>query len=349
MERQRRGEVSLMARGRPRRLKSFTERDTFVMGVVGTLVVALMLTVSLGWDSMPFIDHGEHYSAEFAEAGLLQSGDAVVVSGVEVGRVSGIHLSRGHVVVDFDITDTHTHLGSQTRARIVTLTLLGKTGIELDTAGTGSLAADSRIPLARTTAPYDVTEALADLTDMTTQIDVSSLAKALTTVSGTFQATPRQLNAALQGVSRISRTIASRDQALQQLLTSSKAVTGVLASRNAKITALLGLGSNLLASLNARQQQIVALLDDATRLADALSRLVRNNQSVLAPALDQLNRAVALLNRNKKNVQQTLDGLANYSVELGEAVATGPFFDAYVQNLTSPASLVPVLSGVLGK
>ena len=52
---------------------------------------------------------------------------------------------------------------------------------------------------------------------------------------------------------------------------------------------------------------------------------------------------------NKKNLQQTLDGLANYSVELGEAVSSGPFFDAYVQNLTSPASLVPVLSGVLGK
>jgi len=338
-----------MTRGRPSRIKSFTERDTLTMGIVGTIVVALMLGISLGWDHLPFVDHGTHYSAVFAEAGELQSGDAVVVSGVDVGTVSHVRLDRGHVLIDFDITDNSTHLGSDTRARIVTLTLLGKAGLELDPAGAGTLPADARIPLVRTTSPYDVTTALADLTDTTSQIDVPALAKALSTVSVTFKATPAQLNAALSGVSRISRTIASRDQALQELLANSSAVTGVLNQRNAKIASLLGLGSNLLAELNARQQAIVALLDEATQLSDALSTLVQRNNAALASALDQLNKAVALLNRNKTNLQQTLDGLANYSVELGEAVASGPFFDAYVQNLTSPASLVPVLSGVLGK
>jgi phospholipid/cholesterol/gamma-HCH transport system substrate-binding protein len=68
---------------------------------------------------------------------------------------------------------------------------------------------------------------------------------------------------------------------------------------------------------------------------------------VLKPALAELDKVVDQLNANKKNLQETIDGVASYATELGEAVATGPFFDAYVQNLTAPATLAPVISGLL--
>lgn len=330
-----------------RRGKSFTERSMFTTGIVGTLVLALVMLVTFEFDRLPFVDNGTSYSAEFAEAGQLVEGDKVIVSGVAVGTVNRISLAKGHVLVEFSIDSGDQVLGSRSRARISTQTLLGKAGLEIDSAGSGSLADGARIPLERTTPPYDITNALSDLTATTADINIPALAKALTTVSGTFRGTPAQLRAALRGLSRVSQTIASRDAALQNLLADSNAVTTVLAQRNAKITSLLGTGTDLLAGLNARRQDIVDLLSRATALGQQLTILVQNNAKVLGPALDQVNKAIALLNRNKKNLQETIDGLRNYSVGLGEAVASGPFFDAYVQNLTAPTTVVPILSGLL--
>lgn len=338
-----------MARGKPSKLKSFTERDMFVTGIVGTIIVALIMLVTFEYDKLPFFSHGKSYSAVFSEAGQLASGNEVIVSGAKVGTVSSVGLDKGHVLVKFSIDSGKQHLGTTTTARVTTLTLLGKAGLELDPAGPGTLADDARIPLSRTTSQYDITNALNDLGDTTSQIDIPLLAKSLSTVASTFQGTPAQLKAALQGISRVSTTIASRDASLQQLLSNSADVTALVSSRNAKITQLLGSGAQLLGALNARQDDIVTLLSVATELGNRITTLVKNNSGVLGPALKQVDQALALLNRNKSNIQQTIDGLKNYSVELGEAVSSGPFFDAYIQNLTSPTTVIPVLSGVLGK
>jgi phospholipid/cholesterol/gamma-HCH transport system substrate-binding protein len=67
---------------------------------------------------------------------------------------------------------------------------------------------------------------------------------------------------------------------------------------------------------------------------------------VLGPALDELDQLVDMLNENKKNLQDTITGLRGYTTAVGEALASGPWFDIYLQNLTSPATLAPILSGV---
>ena len=42
-----------------------------------------------------------------------------------------------------------------------------------------------------------------------------------------------------------------------------------------------------------------------------------------------------------------MTGLRGYATAFGDAASTGPWFDAYIQNLTDPATLAPVLSGIL--
>lgn len=56
---------------------------------------------------------------------------------------------------------------------------------------------------------------------------------------------------------------------------------------------------------------------------------------------------VTLLNRNKAALQDAITGLRGYVTGFGEAISTGPWFDAYIQNLTSPGTLVPIVSGVV--
>jgi phospholipid/cholesterol/gamma-HCH transport system substrate-binding protein len=326
---------------------SFTERNPLTIGIVGTVVILTLMALTYRFDELPFISGGRHMSAEFAEIGGLRSGNKVVVSGTTVGKVGSIKIDGGSVRVDFDLDNTKIRLGDATKARIVTLTLLGEGGLELDPAGAGNLKPGSTIPLSRTSSPYDITNALSQLTTEAKQIDVGSLTKAVGTVSGTFRNTPADLKRALEGVTKVANTINDHDDALGQLLSRAKDVSGTLASRNAEIATLLKSGDSLLAQLNERKQVIVDLLANTTALSNQLSALVKENRKALTPALTELNKVVALLNRNKKNLEGTIDGVTGYATSVGEAVGSGPFFDAYVQNLTAPQTLAPVLSGFL--
>jgi phospholipid/cholesterol/gamma-HCH transport system substrate-binding protein len=320
--------------------KRFSERSPVVIGVIGTAIVVLSLLLALGAIGLPFGGSGRGYSALFTESGGLESGDEVVVAGLPVGSVDGVHLDNGHVRVDFSLSDDAVHLGKRTRASITTLTLLGKRGLQLDSAGAGSLADGTTIPLRRTTAPYDLTDALSGLTHTTGAIDTAEFAKALRTISSAFQDTPASVRQAVRGVGRISRTIASRESQIHSLLAASNNVSGILAARNTQITRLLDDGTTLLTVLNERRDAIASLLRSVGPLARELEGLVADNKHTLRPALTELTSVVRLLNRNKRNIQIVLDRAGPFAGSLGESVSSGPFFQAYVQNLSRPVDLV---------
>lgn len=319
--------------------KSFAERNPRILGLLGTVILAVVLFAALSLQHIPFVDSGTGYSALFSESGGLESGADVVLSGVTVGSVSSVRLDHGRVRVDFEITDGDVRLGSTTTASITTQTVLGKRGLKLVSSGAGPLRANSTIPRSRTVAPYDLTQALAGLTTTSAAIDTASFAKALRTITATFQNTPKALRSTATSVSRISTTIASRDQQLHTLLSAADNVTGILAQRNTQISTLLADGTTLLTAVNARRGAIESLLLQVTRLARQLDGLVSDNKASLGPALNELDRVVTLLNKNKQNIQTILDRAGPFAGSLGEAVSSGPFFQAYVQNLTRPLEL----------
>lgn len=317
------------------------------LGLAGTLAVLVVMLAAMQVGRLPLSGGGTDLSAYFTEAGGLRVGAPVMVSGARVGKVESISIRGARVRVGFTVTNHKVALGTETTAAISTLTLLGKAGLELRPAGPGILRPGTSIPTSRTSSPYDITDALADLTTRSSAIDVEQLSRALSSVSGTLAATPADLDRALEGITAVARTVSENGDTLDALLSKTRDLTGILQSRNARVATLLTSGAGLLAQLNARQQAVVDLLAGTTRLTGELTRLVRENQSQLKPALRKLNAVTALLNRNKENLQKTIEGARDYAVEFGEVVSSGPFFDAYVQNLTSPATLAPVLSGAL--
>ncbi|HSX68238.1 MCE family protein [Nocardioides sp.] len=315
-------------------------------GVIGTLLIIAVVVSTLTYRSWPLLRNTDTLQIQFAEAGGLKTNDAVVVSGASVGKVAGIELDGDRVVVTVKLSDHDLVLGDDTRADIVTVTLLGRAAVRLEPRGRGDLSKGSTIPVSRTGSPYDVTQALSQLTGETRRIDSDQLAEALRQVSTTFADTPRSLGPALTGIRKVSATLAANDQALQELLANAKDVTGVLASRDQQIARLLTSGNELLAELDTRQQVITDLLRSARALSAQLTAVARENGAALPAALTQVNRVVDLLNRNKRNLQMTITGLRNYATAFGEAISSGPFFDAYIQNLTSPGTLAPVISGL---
>jgi phospholipid/cholesterol/gamma-HCH transport system substrate-binding protein len=328
-------------------VKSFRERNPIPLGVQAVVVVALVVTFVLNINTIIGL-FGRHYSAELSEAAGLKQGDPVQVSGLKVGRVSSVMLGGKGVIAEFSLTNKDIHLGSKTSAAVQVATVLGDKALVLTSVGGGEL--DGRIPLSRTTSPYDVNDALSNLTTETGDIDIKQVATALSTVSSTLDGATPELQAAIGGVGRLAQTIGSRDATLRSLLAHADDFSKVLADRSKDLTTLVHDGNLLFAELLQRRNDIDSLLSNVSSMAAQLTALVDENAKIIGPALHQLDGVIAILRKNKANIDKSLRGLSVYATGLGEVVASGPFFTAYLQNVLPGNLLAPQLSsGAAGR
>lgn len=312
------------------RFKPLAERNRLTVGLVGVLILLALVVAVFSYDKIPFIKGTTDYSAYFTEAGGIKTGSDVRVSGLAVGRVSGISLEGTKVLVDFTVADG-VELGDRTEAAIKTETVLGTKYLELTPRGDGSL--DGPIPLERTRSPYDLTDALGDLTTTISGLDTAQLSSALTTLADTFKDTPPDLKVALQGVARFSDTLNNRDAKLRDLLAEANKVTGVLAKRSDQIAQLVANANSLLVELVAQRNAVDALMTNLSAVSAQISGLVADNRTQLKPALDKLNGVLAILDNRKKELQRTLYLLRRYAMSFGEVLGSGPFFKASLVNL----------------
>ncbi|WP_374195767.1 MCE family protein [Streptomyces sp. ISL-24] len=320
-------------------LRPFRERNPVVIGAVGLTVLALLTVAAFNADRLPVIGDGETYSAAFAEAGGLKPGDEVRIAGVKVGKVEEVDLDGDHVKVTFKIKGEPA-FGTDTGASIRVKTILGAKYLALHPKGQGQLEPGSEIPLGRTVSAYDVVQAFSDLTTTTEEVDTDRVAKALDTISTTFEDSPEEVRASIKGLSQISRTVASRDKALRELLDHANGVTEVLADRSEDFTTLVKDGDKLLKEISKRREAIHKLLKSSAALGIQLSGLVQDNDKEIGPALKGLNRVVDMLERNQSSLDRSIKLLAPYVRLFTNTLGNGRWFDSYVQNLVA-APVVP--------
>lgn len=315
-------------------MTSLRPRNPIAIGIIGLVVIALLATAAYNADSLPIIGGGTTYTAEFSEAAGLRTGDPVYIAGVAVGRVTAVELAGDRVRVSLRIRDAW--IGDQTNASIEIKSLLGAKSVSLDPRGEHAMDPGVPIPLQRTAAPYDVVAALNGLSGTLQQIDTGRLEQSLQTLADTLRGTPDEVRGTLDGLSRLSRTVSSRDQEIHQLLAGTDKLSGVLASRNSEFERLLADGNLLLAEVRRRREAISALLTSTQRLSVQLRGIVADNDRQLRPALEQLDRVAAVLQRNQHNLDRALQ-LAPVFIRLfTNTLGNGRWFDNYVCGLLPP-------------
>lgn len=312
-------------------MKSFNERNPVTIAVVGMVTLAVIALGTFYWQHLPLVNSATGYVADFAEAGGLRPGDDVRVAGVKVGTVSDVSLEGTHVRVDFDVTSTW--IGNQSTAAIKIKTLLGRKYLAVDPLGDTALPEGGAIPLARTTAPYDVTTALEGLGSQLGRIDTAQLGRSFEAIAGAFRNTPASVRASLKGLTALSHTIASRDDELALLVRNTRQITDVLAAHNPQIDALLRDGNLLLGELQRRSAAVTALFSGTQQLSRQLTGLVADNDASLAPALTQLQRVTTLLENNQTDLDNALRLIGPYYSLLNDAVGNGPWLDTYICGL----------------
>lgn len=316
-------------------------------GFIGGVLIVLIILVGLSPEQLIERATSVRYQALFVDAAGLAVGNKVTVSGVRAGTVTDIVLDDVNALVTFTVDATIT-LGAQTTAHIRTGSLLGQRVLTLESAGTTNLAPLQVIPTSRTFAPYSLTDAVSELTANAEGTDTAGLTQSLDTLSATIDQIAPELGPTFDGLTRVSQAMNDRDTSLAELLKSGDDVTSILAQRSQQVDTLILNADDLIGVLSQRRRAIMELLANTSDVAKAVSGVVHDNEAKLAPTLDKLNSVTAVLERNRDNIAAALPGLAKYQITLGETVASGPYYSAYIPNLDLPEILQPFLDYAFG-
>lgn len=311
-------------------MKTFAERDPIVVGVVGVALTVGIVVGALNYGKLPFVSASRAYSAYFAEAGGLLSGAAVQVSGFKAGEVTSIDLDGPRVLVTFQV-DKSIRLGDRTEAAIKTRSILGAKILELTPRGDGTVSGP--IPLDRTTSPYQLPDALGELTATISQLDTDRLSDSWRVMSEELSKTTPVLGTALQGVARFSQTLNNRDAELRALLTDADTVTALLAERSEAIVKMLADSDALLTDLMSQRQALDEISGTIATVSRQIEGAIAENRQTLAPALDKLNQLLTILDDRKERIALAIKGFNQYAMSLGESMSSGPFFKFYIANL----------------
>lgn len=311
-------------------VKPFEERNPYVIGAIGVGLIVGAIVAAFNYQKLPFVDHTKEYSAYFAEAGGLADSSAVEVSGLRVGQVTSIGLDGARVLVHFNLAD-NIRLGDRTEAAIKTKSLLGAKILDITPRGDG--AESGTIPLERTRSPYQLPDALGDLSNVISGLDTRQISDSLAVIADTFKDTPQGVKAAIDGVARFSHTLNERDEKLRKLLANANKATGVLAERSDEVVSLVSNTEALLAELNTESSALDHISAHISAVSQQVKGFIGDNRDTLKPALDKLNGVLTILDNRKSQIQESVKRLNVYAMSLGESVSSGPFFKAYLSNL----------------
>ncbi|BBX29196.1 MCE family protein [Mycolicibacterium alvei] len=319
-------------------MTSSHESNPVRTGILGIFVVACLVLVSFGYTGLPFFPQGKQFEAYFSDAGGISPGNDVNISGITVGKVTGIALAGDTAKVNFTV-NRNIDVGDQSLVAIKTDTVLGQKSLAVTPKGFGT---STVIPLGRTTTPYTLNTALQDLGQNASELDKPKFEQALQTLTDTLRDATPQLRGALDGVTNLSRTINKRDEALEGLLTHAKRVSDLLANRAGQVNQLLTDGNQLFAALDERRQALSNLIAGIDDVSHQLSGFVADNRKEFKPALEKLNLVMDNLLERREHIGEALKRLPGYATALGEVVGSGPGFQINLYGLP-PAGMAEVL------
>lgn len=293
---------------------------------LGTIALVTLTAVIAGTTALNALHLGKaNYTAEFAQAASLRTGDQVSIAGVPVGSVADTALAGDHVVVTMKIR-SEVPLGAQTKAAIKLTTVLGSRYVELRPAGDEPLP-QSRIPLAHTSVPYDLQALLQDSTTTFEDVDAHQFAESLQTVSRQLQDVPAVLPEALTNVHSLSQIIADRRTQIGDLLRSTEQVARILGDQQDDLTALITQGHQLLGEIVARRDSVHRLLTASGTLITTARDVAVGDRGQIDRMLADLRQVTSMLGDHDELLRNLFQVMPITLRNLANATGTGPFLD----------------------
>ncbi|MCV7431945.1 MCE family protein [Mycolicibacterium bacteremicum] len=314
-----------MGRANRRILESYSRLwlGVIAIAVVSVLVGVLMIVrvADVGYTS---------YTARFLQAAALKVGNPITVAGIPVGEVKSMKLMGDHVEAKLAVRND-VSLGAESRAVIKITTILGSRYLALEPAGSGSLP-DRTFALNRTEVPYDLQEALADVTTTYEQVDSDKFAQTLSVLGKQMAGLPAVVPQALANTQKLANIIATRRDQLGNLLQTTETVANTLRAQQSTVGSLVRQGNTLVGEFVARRASFQAMLAALTSLVETLSGIIIDDRPELEKTLVNLRELSDLLGKHDDLLRSILQSGPVALRGLANATGNGNAADINVSN-----------------
>lgn len=312
------------------------------LGTLGSVALVAILLLAVGAPRVAYQVRTDAYVAEMANASGLSAGDPVYVAGVPAGQIGTIDLAGDHVRIGFRL-DNAQSLGNRTTATVRLRTLLGKRFLDIMPAGTVD-AANSVIPLERTTVPYSLDEVGRKAERAAAGVDQQALAEAMHTVNESIPDDNTELRAALAGISSASGVFAQNGAKIDELLRISRSLTDMLVKQNDTLAGAAADAARIVSTLAARRADLAQIVTNLTALLHELASVYRAKEQDFGDVITQLSGVTATLKANVDRIDQTLTKLPPAIRAITNATGNGNWADVNSPGLVMPDNLLCVLN-----
>ncbi|OMB79797.1 MlaD family protein [Mycolicibacterium conceptionense] len=327
---------------KPRRRRIPLEgRNRTLLGIIAVAVVSALIATLL-LIKVANIGYRE-YTAQFLQAAALRPGNPITVAGVPVGEVMSMKLAGDHVEAVLKVRND-VALGEDSRASIKITTILGSRYLALYPGGGGSLP-DNRFDLLHTEVPYDLQEALADVTRTYEQVDTDKFAQSLSILGEQMKTLPPVVPQALENTHTLSTIIAQRRDQLGELLKTTEMISDTLRRQQSTIGSLVHQGNSLLGEFVARRATFQAMMDSLTVLVQRLSNIVIDDRPELEELLRNLHELSGMLSQHDDLLRSTLQSAPIALRGLANATGNGNAVDFNATNGLLVDSWMCAISG----
>ena len=311
------------------------------LGFASIAVVAVLIGAML---VIKAADVGYHkFTAQFLQAAALQPGNPVTVAGIPVGEVTSMELAGDHVVADFTVRND-VALGEDSRAVIKVTTILGSRYLSLEPDGPGSVP-EGGFDLAHTEVPYDLQEALTDVTTTFEQVDSDKFAETLSILGRQLQGLPAVVPQALENTHTLSTILAERRDQLGSLLKTTEVVSNTLRRQQSNIAGMVRQGNDLVGEFVMRRESFQAMMAAITNLVETLSGIVIDDRPELEALLVNVRELSEMLGKHDDLLRSTLQSGPVALRNLANATGSGNAVDFNAANGLLVDSWMCAISG----
>jgi phospholipid/cholesterol/gamma-HCH transport system substrate-binding protein len=313
----------------PVSIKNFRERSPLIVGAISIAAITVATTFAFFIDRIPALKQAYEVTAEFQDAAGVTAENQVRVAGIKVGTVSEVELAGDHVLITMEI-DNGTEVPDDAFAEIKLATLLGTKFIDLEAKGGGPYLEDgSNIPIERTTVPYEIYQASNQGTNVLEDLDGKALNAMLVELTELTRIAEDEIGLALEGLNDLGRGINAKDEELRSLLAGADDLTALLDDEGDNIVRLIDSSNEVLGSLARQREEVQSLLAVTNQMARDVTSLLRENESNIDGILNDLHRALVVLERNVEHLDQALEYAGPSSRYFGSIFTQGRWGDIY--------------------
>jgi phospholipid/cholesterol/gamma-HCH transport system substrate-binding protein len=297
--------------------------------VAGSIALLLFntLTNSLGGST-------HSYTAMFADASGLHSGDNVRVAGVRVGRVDAVSLAGNAAKVKFSVRSEQPVL-TTTKVAIRYQNLIGQRFLALEPGpGAGTpLKSGTAILLGSTQSALDLTVVINGFQPLFQVISPDDINRLSVAVVQVLQGQGGSLVNLLRTTAELSTNLADRDAVIGRVISNFAQVLTDVGSRDTQVDDLIAQLKRLATATAADRDKIGGSIEALSGLTEATTALLRDIRPQLKVDIDKLDQVAATYAAQKDNFAAAVRGLPVALAAFARTMQYGSWVNLYLCNL----------------